>query len=267
MAVPNSLATLWVGPRLGPIELASARSFLRVGNPLVVYSYEPLPNLPEGVEGRDANEVLPATRIAIYAREQSPSLHSNFFRYALLRRTDHVWVDLDIIALQRFAFDSDRIYAFETAERVNCAVLRLPKEAPELAELAAFTAQTRGVAPHITGLRRMKYWVRTLGRGVPIEKWPWGSTGPRALTAALNRHGGLDAAMPVETFYPIHPTDCRRFLTPGALSEASFSAATFGVHLSASNIHRAVAREFGGVIPEASFLGQQIRRGEAEAGG
>lgn len=266
MPNPNTLATLWVGPRLGPIELASAWSFLRVGNPLIVYSYAPLPNLPKGVEARDANEVYPATAISMYAREQSPSLHSNFFRYALMQRTDHTWVDLDIIALRQLAYDTDRIYAFETHTRVNCAVLRLPKGSPELHDLVTLTPQTRGVAPHITGLRRMKYWIRTLGRGVPIAQWPWGSTGPRALTAALIRHGGMAAALPMETFYPITPRDCRRFVLPDHLTDASFPATTCGVHLSASNVNKVLARDFGGVIPETSFLGQQIRRGQAEFG-
>ena len=48
----NSLATLWVGERLGPIELASAESFLRMGNALTVYSYAPIVNLPPGVQAR-----------------------------------------------------------------------------------------------------------------------------------------------------------------------------------------------------------------------
>ena len=259
----NSLATLWVGERLGPIELASAESFLRMGNPLTVYSYAPIVNLPPGVQARDANEVFPARKIAVYAREQSPSLHSNFFRFALMRNTDHTWVDLDMIALQPFDFPGDRIYGYEKPDQVNCAVLRLPKDSPVLADLSRLTADTRGVAPHIQGLRRLKYWVKTLGRGVPIDRWPWGSTGPRALTAFLRQHDELKYALPLEVLYPILTADCRRFVTPGDLTDASFGPKTKAVHLTASNINKILKAEHGGEIPEDSFLGHHVARARA----
>lgn len=260
----NSLATLWVGERLGPIELASIASFLRVGNPLTVYSYAPIVNLPAAVAARDAAEVLPARQIALYAREKSPSLHSNFFRFALMQKTHHTWVDLDVIALKPFEFSDERVYGFEKPDQVNCAVLRLPKDSPTLADLSLLTPGMRGVAPHITGLRRAKYWVKTLGRGVPIERWPWGSTGPRALTAYLRRHNELHHALPMKVFYPILTRDCARFLVPGDLSDASFDRETRAVHVTASNLNKLMAKGLhGGTIPEASFLGQHVARARA----
>lgn len=259
----NSLATLWVGDRLGPIELASVESLLRVGNPLTVYSYAPIANLPAAVQARDANEVLPTKRISVYAREQSPSLHSNFFRFALMRNTDHVWVDLDMIALQPLDFPGDRIYGYEKPDQVNCAVLRLPKDSPTLADLMALTPETRGVAPHITGPRRTKYWIKTLGRGVPIDRWPWGSTGPRALTAYLKRHHEIRHALPMPVLYPILTSQCRRFVTPGDLTDASFGPQTKAVHLTASNINKILKAENDGQIPEDSFLGHHVARARA----
>lgn len=259
----NSLATLWVGERLGPIELASAASFLRMGNPLTVYSYSPIANLPPGVEGRDANEVYPTQKIAIYAREGSPSLHSNFFRFALMRNTDHTWVDLDMIALQPFDFLGDRIYGYEKPDQVNCAVLRLPKDSLVLADLSKLGPGTRGIAPHIQGARRLKYRIKTLGRGVPIENWPWGSTGPRALTAYLRQHDELKYALPLEVLYPILTADCRRFVTPGDLSDDSFGPQTKAVHLTASNINKILKAENGGEIPGDSFLGQHVEKARA----
>ncbi|KGJ04354.1 hypothetical protein SAMN04487972_11351 [Paracoccus halophilus] len=258
----RDLATLWVG-HLGPIEYASIASFLRHGHRLTVYSYDRLAGLPAGVEGRDANEILPAKQVAIYSREGSPSLHSNFFRYALMERTESVWVDLDIIALRPFDFPGDRIYAHENPERVNCAVLRMPRNSPALAELLRFRPGMRGIAPHITGLRRLKYRIKTLGRGVPIEEWPWGSTGPRALSAYLRRHDEMKYALPAETFYPVAPQECEKFVRPGALSDDDFGAGTYGVHLSASNVQKMLLRDFGGEIPGESFPGQHVAKARA----
>ena len=259
----NSLATLWVGERLGPIELASVASFLRVGNPLTVYSYAPIANLPSGVTAGDARDVLPGERIAIYAREKSPSLHSNFFRFALMRNTDHIWVDLDMIALKPFEFEGERVYGYEKPGQVNCAVLRLPKDSPVRAALSLLTPETRGIAPHITGLRRAKYWAKTLGRGVPIDRWPWGSTGPRALTAYLRQHDELKHALPMDVLYPVLTRECSRFIEPGALNDASFGSQTRAVHLTASNINKLLKREGLTQIPEDSFLGHHVARARA----
>ena len=259
----RDLATLWVGP-LGPIEYASIASFLRHGHFLTIYSYGTLDGVPSGVEFRDANEILPAREVARYSREGSPSLHSNFFRYALMDKTEAAWVDLDIIALRPFDFSGPHIYAHENEDRVNCAVLRMPKTSPALAELLRFKPGMRGIAPHITGLRRLKYQIKTLGRGVPIEAWPWGSTGPRALSAYLKRYDEMKYALPTDTFYPIEPNDCEKFVAPGALSDADFGPATYGVHLSASNVQKVLARSYGGEIPADSFLGNHVARARAE---
>ncbi|MBP1806548.1 hypothetical protein [Rubellimicrobium aerolatum] len=258
----TTLATFWAG-RLGPIEMASLASFARQGQTIVIYSYGRLPDVPAGFENRDAAEVLPAREVATYRKEGSPSLHSNFFRYALMRETDHVWVDLDVIALRPFEFTEDRVYAYENPERVNCAVLRLPKDSPTLAALLAFGPGQRGVAPHITGLRRARQWIKTFGRGVRIEDWPWGSTGPRALTTYLRTFDEIRFAMPRTTFYPVRAGRFERFLTPGDLADDSFPKETYGVHLAASVIQRRL-RETGGPIPEGSFLWRQIERARAE---
>ena len=259
----RALATLWVG-RLGPIEMASLHSFALQGQTPLVYSYAPIENLPPGVENRDAAEVYPSATIARYRREGSPSLHSNFFRFALLRETDHVWTDLDVIALRPFDLAPDRIYAWESETRVNCAVLRLPKGSPTLAALSEIGPETRGVAPHVQGLRRAKYWVRTLGRGVPVDRWPWGSTGPRALTTYLARYGEIGHALPAATFYPIPSRDGLRFLTPGDVTDATFPPETRGVHVSASVCWRLARERHGGRSPEGSFLADRVARAAAD---
>jgi hypothetical protein len=259
----NTLATLWVGT-LGPIELASLASFQRQGQSIIIYSYGPL-KAPTGIEVRDANEVLPTERIAYYAKENNPSLHSNMFRYHLQAATDFTWVDLDIIAHRPFHFETDRVYGWQRyGDLVNCAVLRLPSDCPELTELLKFKPGMRGIPPHITGLRRRKYQIKTLGRGLPIEKWIWGATGPKALTIALQKNDGLDAALPVEAFYPVPVAQTVRFITPGAFSEADIDVGTYGVHLSKSVVERTLRADFQGRLPKGCYLDQQIRNARSD---
>lgn len=260
----TKLATLWVGD-LGPIELASLASFARHGQKVVIYSYGKPKNVPDGFDNRDANEVLPSDRVAMYAKERSPSLHSNMFRYHLQALTDYTWVDLDIIARRPFHFDGDYAVGWQYAGTlINCAVLRLPAESPALRDLLVFRPGYRGYPPHVRGLRRAKYWVRTAGRGLPIENWIWGATGPKALTVCMERHDETRHALPVEAFYPIPVKDTVRFVTPGALSDESFGDETFGVHLSKSVLERALISDFDGRLPAGSYLHKQIEKARAD---
>lgn len=263
----HELGTLWIGDRLGEIELASLHSFAAVGQNVTVYSYSPIANLPPQVRAGDANEIFPVTSILVYKdkRKPSPSLHSNLFRYAMIARTGQIWVDLDMIALRPFVFPSDYVFGRETPASINTAVLGLPAASPTLADLLLFRPDTRGVAPHITGLRRLKYWVRTFGRGYPIDRWAWGSTGPRALTICLNRHGEASHALPVDAFYPVAVNDHATLLEPGRMDAASFGAGTYGVHLWGSRIRDTMRKAHGGAAPPGSFVEAEIRRAR-EAG-
>jgi hypothetical protein len=175
----NELASLWIGESLGEIELASIYSFLRHGNPFTLYSYAPIQNVPPGVEFRDASEILPTEQIIRYRNNNNPSLHSNLFRYALVAKTNQIWVDLDIVALKPFNFGSAYVIGFENINSVGSSVLRLPKDSPTLRALLELKPDTIGFPPHFKGFRKWKYWLRSFGQGLPVDRWPWGTTGPR----------------------------------------------------------------------------------------
>lgn len=251
------LATLWIGGDLGPMEVASLNSMLRSGHSVTLYSYSPVGNVPSGVKCEDASRIMSGERILVYSNKlkPSPALHANLFRYAMLKQTDAVWVDLDIIMLRPMP-QGDYIMGFETDNSVNNAVLRLPVDSPTLTDLLEFTPETVGVAPHITGLRRLKYWVRTFGRGYPIERWAWGSTGPKALTIALNKHGELRHAHPKAAFYPVDVHDHHKFLEPSGLSLGDFGEETIALHLWGSRIRATLLERYGGVVPGGSLYAQ-----------
>ncbi|MBP1806547.1 hypothetical protein [Rubellimicrobium aerolatum] len=258
MTLP-SLASFWHGGPLAAIEMASLHSFVALGHPVTVYSHAPIANLPGAVEWRDADEILPTDKVAVHRKHGSSALHSNFFRYAMFRKTEHLWVDLDIVALRPLAFEGGHVFGYETPASVNGAVLRLPKDSPALELLSRLGPHTRGVAPHIKGLRRLKYWVRTFGRGYPIDEWVWGSAGPRALTTYLTQTGEIRHARPVEAFYPIGVNEHQRLLEPG-LTPESFGPETYAVHLWASRLRKTLAERHGGAIPPDSFTGRVVER-------
>lgn len=253
------LASFWVGERLGPVEIASLRSFLRHGDRITVYSPGPLAGLPEGAVWRDASEVMPSAQIVRHRKSGSPALHSDMFRYQLMARTAQIWVDLDMIALRPFDFGSDWVFGHETPDEVNGAVLRLPGHSKTLQALLEYVPGTRGIPPFLTGTRRLRYRIRGLGRGLPIERWPWGAIGPRALTHFLRETGEISHALPVSAFYAVPLGQAARFLAPGGLARRDLPADAWGVHLWAKQLRAALTADFNGQIPAGSFLDLALR--------
>lgn len=257
----RDLASLWIGGALGEIELASIHSFLRLGHKLIIYSYEPVPRLPRDVEARDAAEILPSRRIVRHRRSNSPALHSDLFRYALMRRSEAIWVDLDMIALKPFHFASPYVFGYEDTEgAVNCAVLRLPPASKTLHELLKFNEDTVATPPLLTGFRRWKYWLRGRGRGLPIDMWPWGSIGPHALTYFLRQTGEISHTLPVDAFYSVPISDMPRFITPGAMTLSQIPATAYGLYLWGGLMRSHLAQHCGGRVPEGSFLAGLLER-------
>lgn len=252
----KEIASLWIGEALGDIELASIASFRRFGHPVKVYSYAPIRNLPEGVTAGDAAKILPCERILTHKRHASPAIHADIFRYALLRHTESIWADLDMIALRPFVFDTPWVFGFETPDELNNAVLRLPQDSEMLARLCELHLDSRGIPPHLTGFRRFKYLLRGLPNGgVPVASWPWGATGPRALTHFARQSGEIVHALPVTAFYAIPQAEAARFVRPGDITYASLPPGAFGVHLWGRDLRRVIETDFRGEIPKDSFLG------------
>ncbi|UXU75796.1 MULTISPECIES: hypothetical protein [unclassified Paracoccus (in: a-proteobacteria)] len=255
----SDIASLWIGDRLGDIELASIASFLRQGHDFTLYSYGPVANVPEGVRLEDARQILPGDQILRYWRNGNPALHADVFRYAMIARTGAIWVDLDVIALRPFRFPGPWVFGYEDAEQVNNAVLGLPADSPMLARLLEMRPDTRGVPPHLTGARRLKYRLRGwLTGGVPISRWPWASTGPRAVTLFARQSGEIRHALPPTAFYAIPHHAARSLLVPGGLSAGMLPEDAYGVHLWGGELRRILTDEFDGRVPATSFLGQQL---------
>ena len=81
----DRLNSLWIGDELGYMERLTLVSALSVGHPFTLYSYAPekLRGVPNGVEVRDANEVVPYNTLARYFDGGWAALGTDFFRYAM----------------------------------------------------------------------------------------------------------------------------------------------------------------------------------------
>ena len=112
--------SFWGGAPLTRLEFLSLTSFVQNGARYNLYSYEDLPDLPEGVTLRDAREILPVERMFHYPagmlNQGSPSGFTNLFRYTLLQRPGGWWVDTDVCCLRPFEATGDEFYLREETQ-------------------------------------------------------------------------------------------------------------------------------------------------------
>ena len=203
---------------------------LRQGHSLSLYCYRPPDGVPEGVELRDAADILPESRI-IRHHTGSVALFANLFRYELQRLGVGTWLDCDAYLLA--PLDADTPYLFGEYEpgEINNGILRIPADSPLLADLTEPFDEKR--VPHWLPLRARwaaGWRLRTSGR-TGISKMPWGYLGPRALTAMARKHGLGGFAMPREVLYPVRWQDADWILRPDIDLASVVSSNTVSIHL------------------------------------
>lgn len=186
--------------------------------------------MPEGVELRDAADILPESTI-IRHHSGSVSLFSNRFRYALMARGLGTWLDADAYLLK--PLESERPYLFGACDLgwINGAILRLPPDSPVLPPLLELFEE-RTVPPWLPWRARAGAAWRLARTGRSgLSHMPWGSAGPRALTAMLRAHGLLHLAEPADVFYPVAWTDADWLRDPAQPVEEKITERTVSIHL------------------------------------
>lgn len=247
---------LWIGERLGAVERACMRSVIRQGHPLALFCYSPPRGVPEGIELRDAADILPATRILRH-RSGSVALFANLFRYELQRRGEGVWLDVDTYMIRPLELDRPYLFGWEDRRAIATGVLLTPPDSPLLPPLLRIFEQ-REVPPwmriHARAAARWRLW-RTGRTGV--ERMPWGSAGPRAFTYLARLHGLDQWALPPSYFYPVHWRQANWIRDPARKLEQVVRPETIAVHLWNHRIRAFKERP----AAEGSFLERLQREG------
>lgn len=228
--MPADCVTLWIGDRLGALERACLRSVVRQGHRVSLFCYEKPDGIPEGVEIRDAAELIPAERIVRHANG-SVSLFSNHFRYELLRRGLGTWIDCDAYLLAPLDGMSPFLFGEEEHGRIAIGILRMPPDSPILAGLIDLFREKMIPAWLPPRARMAARWRLARTGRTDIARMPWGSLGPQAVTALLRAHGVDHFALPASVFYPVHWRDAEWLLSPGTDVSSVISAGTVSIHL------------------------------------
>jgi hypothetical protein len=190
--------SFWLGDCLPLYQRLAMKSFIDFGHEYVLYGYKKF-DVPAGVELRDANEMLPESRVFFYGERAgvgrgSVTAFSNLFRYYLLCRMNDWWIDADVVCLSEAVPNAEIFMGWEDEHRIGTAILKFPEESGIVVALRSFAESA----------------------GVDIE---WGTTGPILLTRLAKERNLLDSATAQSLAYPVHFMDALHILIPARRNE------------------------------------------------
>lgn len=258
----REVGTLWIGGSLSWMEQLCLKSFVDRGQKITLFSYEDIPNVPEGVERRDGREVVDTDNFLKYEKKDSFALFADLFRLHMIEKNPGmIWVDTDVYCLRPMDYDDDHVLGFELPgeARVNNAVLGLPADGALLRAMLDYTADPFAVPPFLKPRQQEEYRrAAAEGAAVHVSQQPWGVWGPLMVTYFTHALGLAGKVQPMAAFYPIPFPDRLKFLRPAASVERLLSPSTTALHLWASN-KRELGLRHHGLPPAGSYLDQLLK--------
>ena len=137
----SAFGSFWKG-ELSPFEMLCLSSFSKKGYDVVLYSYERLSWLPDGVLNSDAREIVAEFYMERFKTDgrQNISQFSDYFRYNMFLKTNRFWIDADVILLQDFNESPDQPFLVAEGKSNVCnAFLRIPSSSNELKKIIVDT--------------------------------------------------------------------------------------------------------------------------------
>jgi hypothetical protein len=236
----TDIVTFWHGP-LDRLRQICLRSQLAAGHKVTVYSFDPIPGLPEGVGNAEAEAILPHAFSERFRPAQPDGSwrhwtllqFSDFFRMRLMAAQAGLWCDADVLLLRSIELDPTKPYfAWERPRQLGNSVLYLPADDPIVAAYAQLMATDDLQPDWLSARHRVLLALRPLiGRSGRTADLRVAIYGPASLTALARRHDELQYALPKRSFYAVHARP-RRFFEPSDFSALITDPAVVGLHIS-----------------------------------
>ena len=234
------VVTFWHGP-LDRLRQTCLRSQVAAGHNVTVYSFDPLPGLPDGVGNAEAEAILPHV-FSEKLRPPEPDgswrdwtilQFSDFFRMRLMAERAGLWLDADVLLLKPVEIDPTKPYfAWERPRQLGNSVLYLPPDDTIVAAFEGLMEQEK-LTPDWLALRhRLTFMMRQLrGGSNRLSDIRIAIYGPASLTALARRSGELQYALPKQSFYAVH-TEPKLFFEPSDFSKLLAAPDIIGLHIS-----------------------------------
>ena len=120
MAREREVGTLWIGGSLrGWLEQLCLKSFVDRGQKITLFSYEDIPNVPDGVIRRDGREVIDTDDFIKYEAKNSYALFADLFRLHMIKlNPGMVWIDTDVYCHRPMELRRRLRHGVRTARRI-----------------------------------------------------------------------------------------------------------------------------------------------------
>jgi hypothetical protein len=239
------VVTFWQGP-LDALRQLCLRSQLAAGHQVTVYSFDPLPGLPDGVGNAEAEAILPHS-FSERLRPPQPDgswrdwtilQFSDFFRMRLMAEraspdAARLWLDADVLLLKPVEIDPAKPYfAWERPRQLGNSVLYLPPDDPIVLAFAGLMKQDELTPDWLSLRHRLTFSLRKLrGGSNRLSDIRVAIFGPAALTALARRAGELHHALPKNSFYAVH-AEPRLFFERSDFSRLIADPEIIGLHIS-----------------------------------
>jgi hypothetical protein len=181
------------------MEQLSISSFLQNGHSFHLYIYDDVEGIPNGTTIKDANKILPSSKIFKYKNHDSYAGFANLFRYKLLLERGSYWVDTDIICLKPFQDKTEYVFAGQRKQKKG--FFQFKRE----------TIVNNCLIKAPAGSAIMDYCFSE-SDGKDPEKLAWGETGPVLLTPAVKKFDLWGYVEKPEIFCSIDWWNWRQFI-------------------------------------------------------
>jgi hypothetical protein len=234
------VVTFWRGP-LDRLRQTCLRSQVAAGHKVTVYSFDPIPGLPDGVANAGAEAILPHTfseRLRPLQpdgswRDWTTLQFSDFFRMRLMAERAGLWLDADVLLLKPVEIDPTKpLFAWERPRQLGNSVLYLPPGDPIVTAFEGLMEQEELTPDWLSLRHRLTFALRRLrGGSNRLSDIRVAIFGPAALTALARREGELQHALPKQSFYAVH-ADPKLFFEPADFSKYLDDPGIIGLHIS-----------------------------------
>lgn len=229
-----TISALWIGGQLGVISRACLTSFLMRGHQVNLYTYDDLPDVPDGVSVCDGNQIIHYSKIFKHTKKQSYGPFSDIFSYELLKKYDNItYVDCDVYCLKPIVIPKHGyLFGYENDNLLNVAVLAFPKNSELLQALCDIGNTLNFVPEWYSPNRQFRLKIKRLfGKARHIADMSWGVTGPSALTYYAKKCGVLNYAQCTDVLYPIGYTNVNQLFDKNLTITDISTKNTVCVHL------------------------------------
>ncbi|MGB0505428.1 MAG: glycosyltransferase family 2 protein [Pikeienuella sp.] len=262
MSSEYQIGCLWVEGPLSFMEQLCLVSFRDAGHHCILYTYGDVTRIPDGIEQRDANEVLPQSGFLTHERTGSPALHSDLFRYKMLENADRmIWADTDAYCVKTFKTPNGHFYGWESKHHVNGGVLGLPPDSETLRELLEFTSDEFAIPEWLNEETKAEYRAAK-ERGEPVHagEMKWGVWGPHAVTHFLKKTGEIKYALPRHALYPFSFKERRKMLKRETKTDDFVFDDTYSIHFYGRRMRKRIVEAEGGVPRRWSPIGRLLKK-------